>query len=70
MLERAQKALTGEEAWIVGGAVRDELLALFPREDRREIAIDTALIAASLTAICYLIIRAPGADGVGALSAS
>ncbi len=26
MLERAQKALTGEEAWIVGGAVRDELL--------------------------------------------
>ena len=26
MLERAQKALAGEEAWIVGGAVRDELL--------------------------------------------
>jgi tRNA nucleotidyltransferase/poly(A) polymerase len=27
MLERAQQALAGEEAWIVGGAVRDELLA-------------------------------------------
>jgi tRNA nucleotidyltransferase/poly(A) polymerase len=27
MLERARKALAGEEAWIVGGAVRDELLA-------------------------------------------
>jgi tRNA nucleotidyltransferase/poly(A) polymerase len=26
MLERARKALAGEEAWIVGGAVRDELL--------------------------------------------
>ena len=26
MLERAQWALSGEEAWIVGGAVRDELL--------------------------------------------
>jgi Poly A polymerase head domain len=26
MLERARKALSGEEAWIVGGAVRDELL--------------------------------------------
>ena len=26
MLERAQKALAGEEAWIVGGAVRDELM--------------------------------------------
>jgi len=26
MLEDAQKALAGEEAWIVGGAVRDELL--------------------------------------------
>ncbi len=51
------------------GAVRDEFMAHFPREDRREIAIDTALIAASLTAICYLIIRAPGADGVGSLSA-
>lgn len=27
MLEQARKALEGEEAWIVGGAVRDELLA-------------------------------------------
>jgi hypothetical protein len=27
VLERARKALAGEEAWIVGGAVRDELLA-------------------------------------------
>src|SRR5688572_13145554 len=26
MLERAQAALAGEEAWVVGGAVRDELL--------------------------------------------
>lgn len=26
MLERARRALSGEEAWIVGGAVRDELL--------------------------------------------
>jgi tRNA nucleotidyltransferase/poly(A) polymerase len=26
MLERARKALAGEQAWIVGGAVRDELL--------------------------------------------
>src|SRR5215210_6572610 len=26
MLERAQEVLAGEEAWVVGGAVRDELL--------------------------------------------
>ena len=26
MLEAAQEVLAGEEAWIVGGAVRDELL--------------------------------------------
>ena len=26
MLEHAQAALAGEEAWVVGGAVRDELL--------------------------------------------
>jgi tRNA nucleotidyltransferase/poly(A) polymerase len=26
MLEQARRALSGEEAWIVGGAVRDELL--------------------------------------------
>jgi tRNA nucleotidyltransferase/poly(A) polymerase len=26
MLERARGALDGEEAWIVGGAVRDQLL--------------------------------------------
>jgi PAS domain S-box-containing protein len=51
------------------GAARDEFMAHFSKEDRREIAIDAALIAASLAAICYLIIRAPGADEMGSLSA-
>jgi len=51
------------------GAVHNEFVAHFSREDRREIAVDAALIAASLAAICYLFIRPPGADGVGSLSA-
>ena len=51
------------------GTVRDEFMAHFSKEDRREIAVDATLIAASLAAICYLIIRVPGADGVGSLSA-
>jgi hypothetical protein len=36
MLERAQNALAGEEAWVVGGAVRDELLG------RRVLDVDIA----------------------------
>jgi Poly A polymerase head domain/Probable RNA and SrmB- binding site of polymerase A len=36
MLDRARKALEGEEAWIVGGAVRDELLG------RRMVDLDIA----------------------------
>ena len=35
------------------GAAREEFKAHFPPEDRREIAIDATLIAASLAAICY-----------------
>jgi len=51
-------------------AIHDEFMGHFSKEDRREIAVDAALIAASLAAICYLIIRAPGADGIGSLSAA
>jgi PAS domain S-box-containing protein len=43
------------------GAVHDEYVAHFPRQDRRELAIDAALIAASLAAICYVLIRPAGA---------
>ncbi len=39
------------------GAAREEYRGHFPSEDRREIAIDATLIAASLAAICYAIIR-------------
>ena len=48
------------------GAAREEYRGHFPGEDRREIAIDATLIAASLAAICYAIIRpsAAGADRV------
>ncbi len=38
-------------------------------EDRREIAIDATLIAASLAAIGYALIRPVSADGTGSLSA-
>ena len=43
------------------GAVHDEFVAHFPRQDRREVAVDAALIAASLAAICYVLIRPTGA---------
>ncbi len=51
------------------GAAREEYKGHFPAEDRREIAIDATLIAASLAAICYALIRPVGADGTGSLSA-
>jgi PAS domain S-box-containing protein/MYXO-CTERM domain-containing protein len=50
------------------GAAREEYQGHFPREDRREIAIDATLIAASMAAICYALIRPVGADGTGSLS--
>ena len=51
------------------GAAREEYRAHFPPEDRREIAIDATLIAASLAAIAYALIRPMNADGTGSLSA-
>src|SRR5947209_5636998 len=42
-------------------AMRDELRVHFDTGDRREIAIDVMLIAASVGAILYLLIRPPGA---------
>jgi PAS domain S-box-containing protein len=42
-------------------AMRDELRVHFDMGDRREIAIDVMLIAASVGAILYLLIRPPGA---------
>jgi signal transduction histidine kinase len=42
------------------GAARAEYRAHFAAEDRREIAIDAGLIAASLAAICYVLIRPTG----------
>ena len=51
------------------GAAREEYKGHFPAEDRREIAIDATLIAASLAAICYALIRPVSADGTGSLSA-
>src|SRR6266581_2272536 len=41
-------------------AMRDELRVHFDTGDRREIAIDVMLIAASVGAILYLLIRPPG----------
>jgi signal transduction histidine kinase len=51
------------------GAAREEYRGHFPSEDRREIAIDATLIAASLAAICYAIIRPVAADPTTSLSA-
>jgi len=51
------------------GAAREEYRGHFPREDRREIAIDATLIAASLAAIAYALIRPVSADGTASLSA-
>ena len=51
------------------GAAREEYRGHFPGDDRREIAIDATLIAASLAAICYVIIRPVGADATESLSA-
>jgi signal transduction histidine kinase len=51
------------------GAAREEYRAHFPGEDRREISIDATLIAASLAAICYVIIRPVDADASTSLSA-
>src|SRR2546422_4268930 len=42
-------------------AMRDELRVHFDAADRREIAIDVMLIAASVGAILYLLIRPPAA---------
>jgi PAS domain S-box-containing protein len=50
-------------------AMRDELRAHFDVRDRREIAIDVMLIAASVAAILYLLIRPQGADGAVSISA-
>jgi PAS domain S-box-containing protein len=51
------------------GAVRDEYTAHFPTADRRDIAVDAALIAASLAAIAYVVIRHSHADVTGSISA-
>jgi len=51
------------------GAAREEYRGHFPGEDRREIAIDATLIAASLAAICYAIIRPAAAGPTTSLSA-
>jgi len=51
------------------GAAREEYKGHFPSEDRREIAIDATLIAVSLAAIGYALIRPVSADGTGSLSA-
>ena len=51
------------------GAAREEYHGHFPREDRREIAIDATLIGASLAAICYVIVRPLDADPTQSLSA-
>lgn len=51
------------------GAAREEYHGHFPNEDRREITIDATLIAASLAAICYVIIRPIGAGPTQSLSA-
>ena len=45
-------------------AMRDELRVHFDAKDRREIAIDVWLIAASAAAILYLLIRPAGTNGV------
>jgi PAS domain S-box-containing protein len=50
-------------------AMRDELRAHFDVRDRREIAIDVMLIAASVAAILYLLIRPPEADATASISA-
>src|SRR4029453_6587858 len=50
-------------------AMRDELRAHFDVRDRREIAIDVALIAASVAAILYLLNRPPEADAATSISA-
>ena len=52
------------------GAARQEYIVHFPKEDRRELAIDAALIAASLTAIAYIVIRPAGAGTPGSISAA
>jgi signal transduction histidine kinase len=41
-------------------AARREFVAHFPPDDRREIAIDVLLIAASLAAVCYVVILPNG----------
>ena len=51
------------------GAVRDEYAEHFPTADRRDIAVDAALIAASLAAIAYVVIRHSHADVTGSISA-
>ena len=48
---------------------REEYRGHFPREDRREISIDAILIAASLAAIGYAIIRPAAAGATESLSA-
>jgi two-component system sensor histidine kinase DegS len=51
------------------GAARQEYRGHFPSEGRREISVDATLIAVSLAAICYAIIRPVGADPTESLSA-
>jgi len=50
-------------------AIRDELRAHFDARDRREIAIDVMLIAASVAAILYLLIRPADASATASISA-
>src|SRR5262245_16412297 len=50
-------------------AMRDELRAHFDAGDRREVAIDVMLIAASVAAILYLLIRPADADATVSASA-
>jgi signal transduction histidine kinase len=54
----------------VVGAARQEYRGHLPSGDRREISIDATLIAASLAAICYAIVRPIGAGTTGSLSAA
>ena len=52
------------------GAARQEYIVHLPKEDRRELAIDAALIAASFAAIGYIVIRPIGAETSGSISAA
>ncbi len=54
----------------VVGAVRCEFRVHLPADDRREVAVDAALICASLAAIAYVMIRPDGASITTSISAA